>query len=230
MKRKILSIFFALVLVVSFSLVTAVPAGAVEPPPNPTFATVSIPNMVTPSDEITIGWERDLAITGNAYSFNGDLLQSGVAGAFLGTDAIHVTTSQPTLDYAMVIVPTDFTLTTDTTISYWGYTVSGDVKTPDEIYLFLDSDGDQIVDTLLTSHKPGPATSDWYGEWHNWYLTDPDNDWHTAIPSYEPVVLATYTTGTYSVLAIALTAGPSTAGTPVSVDVYFDGQRERASG
>ena len=139
-------------LVCSFSLVTAVPAGAQEVP-NPTFATVDVDTFTTPSTEITIGWERNV------------IWHSG-------TDAIHVTTSQPTLDYAMVIVPTDFTLTTDTTISYWGYTVSGDVKAPDEIYLFLDSDGDQIVDTLLTSHKPGPPASDWYTEWHEWNSTD----------------------------------------------------------
>jgi len=138
--KRIFSILFALVLACSFSLVTAVPVGA-QDPPNPTFATVSIPSMTTPSTKITIGWER-----ASDHGLPDIPEEVGTPG-----DAIHVTTSEATLDYAMVIVPTDFILGEVTEISYWGYTVSGDVKAPDEIFLFLQKDG---VVSILTSHKP----------------------------------------------------------------------------
>ena len=204
--RKFISVLFALVLVVSFSLIPAVPAAA-QAVPNPTFATVDRDTFTTPSNEITIGWERNPAIVGEGYS---------------APDAIHVTTSTATLDYAIVIVPTDFTLSTAIPISYWGYTAGGDVKAPDEIYLFLDTNNDEAVDTLLTSHQPGPPAADWHGSWHEWSLTDPANDWHTADGGYTPANLADYIDKGYTVLAIALTAGPSTTSGAVDVDVYFD--------
>ncbi|MDH5443695.1 MAG: hypothetical protein OEX16_05285, partial [Hadesarchaea archaeon] len=205
MKKKILIVAIsALMLISLISVMAAAPAGANGAVPNPTFATVSIPSMTTPSAEINICWERDPAIEN--YS---------------GTDAIHVTTSTATLDYAMVIVPTDFTLRSSSTISYRGYTVSGDVKAPDEIFLFLDTDNDGVVDNLLTSHKPGGAASGYYGKWDNWSLSDAANQWHTVNP-YTAANLADYIENGYTVLAIALTAGPSIASGPVNVDVYFD--------
>ena len=54
MKRKIFSIVFALALVLGFVLTMAAPAGA-NGGPNPTFATVSMPGMTTPSANINIG-------------------------------------------------------------------------------------------------------------------------------------------------------------------------------
>ena len=94
--------------------------------PNPTFVTVDVSpsNPPTiPADQITIGWERNPGI-----------------GAKSGTDAIHVTTTATTADYAMVGILTDFTLTANTKISYWGYTVGGSgVTAPDEIFLLLDT-------------------------------------------------------------------------------------------
>jgi len=215
--RRFISILFALVLVLSFSLVAAVPAAVAANGPNPTFCTVntsSFPMLTTPSTKISIGWERDPNIAGDG---------------FLGTDAVHVTTSVATLDYAMVIVPTDFILGESTGISYWGYTVTdSQVKAPDEIFLFLDTGGDGAVDTLLTSHKPG-GLAEFYGTWDEWNSTDPvrlikegpGNEWHNATVNYS-VLVDPNNYSTARVLAIALTAGPSTAGTPVDIDVYFD--------
>ncbi|GAI15687.1 unnamed protein product, partial [marine sediment metagenome] len=173
-----------------------------EPAPNPTFATVS--GYATPSTKINIGWERNPNIENSHLS---------------GTDAIHVTTSIATLDYAMVIVPTNFTLSNTSTISYWGYTENGsDVKAPDEIFLFLEK-GEDV--SILTSHKPGGAASEYYGKWDNWSLSDTANQWHTVNP-YAVANLADYIDNGYTVLAIALTAGPSVTSGAVNVDVYFD--------
>jgi len=222
MKRKIfsiLSIVFALVLALSFSLVSAVPAGAGVNGgggPNPTFATLDMTDLfhpTTPSAQISIKWERDPAIAGEGFS---------------APDAIHVTTSTATFDYAMVIVPTNFILESATPISYWGYTAGGDVKALDEIYLFLDIDGNGTFnigagDILLLSHQPGPVASAWYSQWHEWTLGDATNQWHTY--PYVDAVLADYIGKT--VLAIALTAGPSDLNNDgtidaVNIDVYFD--------
>ncbi|MBA7464977.1 hypothetical protein ES707_00135 [subsurface metagenome] len=204
--KKILSILFAVVLVLSFSLVTAVPVAASDTP-NPTFATLDMTDPTsptTPSTEISIGWERD-----------------PVTGAFSGDDVIHVTTSVTTSDIAMVIVPTAFTLDINTTISYWGYTVGGDVKALDEIYLFLDNTGDGAPDVTLLSHQKGPLPP-LFGQWDEWTLGDENNEWHT-LPDYEEVLdIATYTEGSYTVVAIALTIGPPGGSTGVNVDVYFD--------
>jgi len=207
LKHKIFNVLFALVLVLSFSLVMAVPAGATGGVPNPTFATLDTDTGTTPSTEINIAWER------------GTVKHSG-------TDAIHVTTTVATLDYAMVTVPTDFALSSTIPISYWGYTVAGDVRAPDEIFLFLDINGDRTFDitgddVILTSHEPGPAASAWYSQWHDWTIDEPTNQWH-IVPGYVLVSLADYIDKGYTVLAIALTAGPSTTSGPVNVDVYFD--------
>ena len=211
MKRGILGIIFALALVAALSLALATPAGAIPSPvggPNPTFATVDRATSTTPSAQISIGWERDTV----SYS---------------GTDAIHVTTSTATLDYASVTVPTNFILESATTISYWGYTVTGsNVRAPDEIFLFLDIDADGTFDitagdVILTSHEPGPVASDWYDQWHDWTIDETTNQWH-IVPGYTGVQLADYIGPGYTVLAIALTAGPSTTSGSVNVNVYFD--------
>jgi len=181
--------------------------------PNPTFATVSMPNMTTPSDKIHICWERNPDISNETY--------------LSGNDAIHVNTTTKTSDYAAVIVPTNFTLNNATTVSYWGYTAGGNVKAPDEIFFFLDINSDEKIDTVLTSHKPGPVASEWCNQWHEWSLTDIENQWHTIIytstpPQYSNASLTDYTDRNYNVLAIALTVGPSTTSGSVSVDVYLD--------
>ncbi|MDH5685220.1 MAG: hypothetical protein OEY73_01625, partial [Hadesarchaea archaeon] len=211
MRKKILATAIsalaisALMIISLISVFQAGTASAVEPVPNPTFATVH--EYATPSTEISIGWERNPDIENKDH--------------LLDNDAIHVKTSIATLDYAMVIVPTYFTLNSSSTISYWGYTVSDNVKAPDEIFLFLDTDNNGTIDNLLTSHKPGPAASEWYGQWHEWSLTDNANEWHTVNP-YAAANLADYIENGYTVLAIALTAGPSVASGPVNVNVYFD--------
>ncbi|MFB0500638.1 MAG: PGF-pre-PGF domain-containing protein [Candidatus Hadarchaeaceae archaeon] len=211
MKKKLLIVAISAFMLISLiSVFQAGAAGAQDNlAPNPTFATVH--GYATPSTEINIRWERNPA-----------------GGAHSGTDVIHVTTSQETVDYAMVIVPTDFLLTGSTEISYWGYTVNGDVKAPDEIFLFLEKGGNV---SILTSHQVGPDASEWYDTWHEWNSTDPiepgtagRNEWHT-IPYSDPLTadeLGNFIDNGYTVLAIALTAGPSTASGAVDVDVYFD--------
>ena len=158
--------------------------------PNPTFVTRD--KTGNPATNISIGWERNPGI-----------------GAQSGTDAIHVTTTAATTDYAMVGVATNFVLSASTAISYWGYTVAdSDVMAPDEIWLEF-TNGDVICNT-----HPGGTP----GEWVEWTLSGSSN-WY--IPSLTPssINIADYYGKT--VTRIFLGAGsPTSAG--VTVDVYLD--------
>ena len=173
--------------------------------PNPTFVTVDVSpsNPPTiPADQITIGWERNPGI-----------------GAKSGTDAIHVTTTATTADYAMVGILTDFTLTANTKISYWGYTVEDSrVTAPDEIFLLLDTDNDGKVDVILSNHW-GPSGT---GSWQQWNMTK--GSWFTADPDTgvtTPANISDYYNS--KVLGVALGAGaPESYPTGVTVDVYLD--------
>ena len=206
---------FALVaiLVVSAFAVLLPMAGTVEAQtlPNPTFITRDNTGA-SPATNISIGWERNPGIVAKS-----------------GTDAIHVTTAAPTTDYAMVGIPTDFTLTADTEINYWGYTAGGsDVNAPDEIFLFLDTTGDGEVDAILGATSPLGTV----GAWVRWTLAGQGvANWYTVDPA-EPVPVQANISDFYGdkVLGIALGAGSPTSPTGVLANVYLDNLTIDANG
>jgi len=205
--KRLSSVLTAISVVSVFVTVALLMTGTVEAQvaPNPTFVTVNVspPNPPTiPADQITIGWERNPGI-----------------GAKSGTDAIHVTTTATTADYAMVGILTNFTLTANTKISYWGYTVEDSrVTAPDEIFLLLDTDNDGKVDVILGNHW-GPSGT---GSWQQWNMTK--GSWFTADPDTgvtTPANISDYYNS--KVLGVAIGAGsPESYPTGVTVDVYLD--------
>ena len=130
-----------------------------------------------------------------------------------GVHSIHVTTSgAPTIDYAMVAVPTNFILDAGTTISYWGLTmvVSG-VTAPDEI--FLEFEDYTVIANTSPLGIPDGVT------WVQWTLADAAN-WYDP-NTMLPVDIASY----YGkkVIYIGLGAGSPMSPSPgVMVDVYLD--------
>ena len=188
---KPLAILGAVVLCLSLALaVVPVPVAAAISYPNPTFITRA--NTGDPATNISIGWE--VMTTPAAHS---------------GTDAIHVATTATTTDYAMVGIPTSFVLTENTKISYWGYTVSGDVLAPDEIWLEF-SDGGVICNT---------GSQGTIGQWDEWTLIGSSN-WYLPSLTPTPINITDYYNKT--VVKVFLGAGSPTSESGVSVNVYLD--------
>ena len=177
-------------------LLMAIPGVLANGIPNPTFVTGDVDGDSTTA--ISIGWSTDIAQT--------------------GSHSVHVTTSSvSTRDYAVVGVPTDFELNSSTTMSYYGYTVSGSgVNAPDEIFLMLDTNNDGNTDVVLGRTSPPGSVGSWV-QWTlsgstNWYRVNSDG-------SVTPVIISAYYGN--KVVSVALGAGsPMSAG--VTVDVYFD--------
>ncbi|MCW7079262.1 MAG: right-handed parallel beta-helix repeat-containing protein [Canidatus Methanoxibalbensis ujae] len=205
-KRLSSFVLTAISVVSVFVTVALLMTGTVEAQvaPNSTFVTVDVspPNPPTiPADQITIGWS-----TGQVQK---------------GSHSIHVTTTAATPDYAMVGVPTNFTLQSATQISYWGYTAGGDVDVPDEIFLFLDTDNDGEVDVILGNHWGPPGT----GSWQQWNMSK--GSWFTVDPRTGvtiPANISDYCDKGYKVLGVAIGAGaPESYPTGgVTVNVYLD--------
>jgi len=205
-KRLSSFVLTAISVVSVFVTVALLMTGTVEAQvaPNPTFVTVNVspPNPLTiPADQITIRWS-----TGQVQK---------------GSHSIHVNTTAATPDYAMVGVPTNFTLQCTTQISYWGYTAGGDVNAPDEIFLFLDKDNDGEVDVILGNHW-GPSGT---GSWQQWNMSK--GIWLKVDPgtgNTTPANISDYCDKGYKVLGVAIGAGAPesylTGG--VTVNVYLD--------
>jgi len=145
---KPIYLMVALALVLSLGIVAVPMAGTVEAqgPPNPTFVKV------------------DVDVDGvKATSIEWNIGGPAVPGPHSVAHSIHVTTSGvSTADYAMVGVPTNFTLDGSTAISYWGYTVGGSgVTAPDEIFLFLDTADNEAVDVVLGCTSPLGTPGNW---------------------------------------------------------------------
>ena len=205
-KRLSSFVLTAISVVSVFVTVALLMTGTVEAQvaPNPTFVTVNVspPNPPTiPADQITIRWS-----TGQVQK---------------GNHSIHVNTTAATPDYAMVGVPTNFTLQSATQISYWGYTAGGNVNAPDEIFLFLDTDNnDGEVDVILGNHWGPPGT----GSWQQWNMTK--GSWFTVVDPRTGVTtsanISDYCDKGYKVLGVAIGAGSPENSTGVTVNVYLD--------
>ena len=204
LSSKRLFVLTAISVVSVFVSVALLMTGTVEAQvaSNPTFVTVNVspPNSPTiPADQITIGWSTEQVQKGN--------------------HSIHVTTTAATPDYAMVGVPTNFTLQSATQISYWGYTAGGDVNAPDEIFLFLDKGNDGEVDVILGNHW-GPSGT---GSWQQWNMSK--GSWFRVVDprtgNTTPADISDY--WGYKVLGVAIGAGaPESYPTGVTVNVYLD--------
>ncbi len=202
---KALGIFLALAMVFSLVGMMAIPpkeveAGGQAATPNPTFVTYDMTENgpSTPADEISIGWTD--------------------AKHKVGNHSIHVKTTTVTKDYAQVVIPTDFTLSGDTTISCWGYAESdsgvNEVNAPDEIFLFFE-DG-----TVLSNTNDDTTTGSW-AEWTPTDETTPTWDRVTKEGTVEEDIDLSDYHGK-NVIGIALGAGSPTSESGANVDVYLD--------
>jgi parallel beta-helix repeat protein len=178
-----------------FSIVAVINSASANQ--NATFATTDMDSSGT--TDISIGWSTTIVNNGN--------------------HSIHVDTSGvATRDYADVGVHTDFVLNASTTISYWGYTVSGSgADVPDELFIMLDTNDDGNTDVALCYTSSGRV-----GAWVQFYFngaTGPFSGWYT-VDDFASVNITDYY-GT-KVIDVALGAGVPTSFYGVTVDVYLD--------
>ena len=122
MKKKIFSVLFALVLVVSFSLVTAVPAGAVDLAYEPTIGWWQSTNPDSGTAEYSIAQWHSADYSVHLEAFKG-----------FGTDDYHE---------VYVANPTGVDSLDDlTSVTFWYYCPSGDNDVAPLIDVWLDMDG-----------------------------------------------------------------------------------------
>ena len=149
MKRKIISVLLTLVLVLSFSLVTAVPAGAVDPA---TFNV--IPFEFQKAGSATAAWSTSAARTGSW-------------GVNIGTDTSGG-------NYGRVAFAWNQNLSTITNMSYW-YNLQAGNGSPNwdagpYMNIEIDTDNDDVTDAWVL-HKMF-ALSPGTGTWLQWKLSD----------------------------------------------------------